>query len=71
VEEGPQVTEIYRGQQGHPNPDEREAGPVQATDDQTASSPLDVDWREPEDAEAALEETRAALQQADPADDRP
>jgi hypothetical protein len=64
------VTEIYRGQQGHPTPDERAAGPVEAIDAETASAPLDVDWRQPEDAEATLEETRASLQQSDPSEGR-
>jgi hypothetical protein len=67
-EEGPAVTEIYRGQQGHPTPSDREAGPVDETD-ATSALPVPTDWQDPENAEAVLEDTRAALQQAEPADD--
>jgi hypothetical protein len=54
------VTEIYRGQQGYPTPPDREAGPVEETE-QTEALVTGLDWREPEAAEEALEQVRAAL----------
>ena len=63
--EGATVTEIYRGQQGHPTPPDREAGPVEATDGQDPAETAPT-WRQPEAAEEILKEVRQSLQQADP-----
>jgi hypothetical protein len=58
------VTEILRGQQGHPTPDAREAGPM-AEVDPSVHLPDAEDWIDPEAAEATVEAARGDLQQAE------
>ena len=64
------VTEILRGQQGHPTPDDREAGPLAEVDPEV-ELPDRRDWERPETAEAAVDAARAELQQANPSGDAP
>jgi hypothetical protein len=54
------VTEILRGQQGHPTPDGREAGPMGEIDPE-AKLPDAADWQQPERAEEDVDEAREEL----------
>ena len=54
------MTEIVRGQQGHPTPAGREAGPL-ADLDPGVALPGSDDWEQPQRAELAIDEARRAL----------
>jgi hypothetical protein len=61
------VTEILRGQQGHPTPEGREAGPL-AEVDPSVSLPRRDDWERPEEAEEVANEARSSLGQVNDSD---
>jgi hypothetical protein len=61
------VTEILRGQQGHPTSDAHEAGPVAETDP-GVKLPDAAEWEQAEDAEKTAGEARDRLGQARGAD---